>query len=97
MKKVFSIIVICFAVLISVSMIIPFSSTAASQITVVGEINDDYQIVGRDGFIYEIANTVIGDELLRFMGSVVEVRGTVEEDDEGVKVITVNSFQVLGE
>jgi hypothetical protein len=62
----------------------------------VGEVNDQYQIVARDGTIYEIADTETGDQVLQFIGSVVEVTGQVQEDD-GVKIIDVKSFKLKEE
>ena len=96
MKKIFSRFTVCFAVLLAFSMLISIPAMAASKVTVVGEVNDEYQIVGRDGNIYEIGDTVVGNELSNFIGSVVEVKGTVQEE-EGLKVIYVESFQALGE
>ena len=96
MKKILSRTAIYFAVLLAFSMIISIPVVAASPVTVVGEINDDYQIVGRDGFIYEIADTEVGNELLKFIGSVAEVKGTVQ-NEAGLKVMYVISFEILGE
>jgi len=65
-------------------------------VTIVGEVNDQYQIVAKDSTIYEIADTEKGDEVLQFIGSVVEVTGQVEEKD-GVKVLDVKSFKAKDE
>ena len=67
-----------------------------TTVTIVGEINDQYQIVTKDGTIYEIADTKMGEEVLKFIGAVVEVTGDVIEED-GVKVIDVKSFKAKEE
>jgi hypothetical protein len=80
-------VLLTFSVFLS-SSVIAEPTTA----TIVGEVNDQYQIVTKDGTIYEIADTEMGDEVLKFIGSVVEVTGNVMEED-GVKVIDVKSFK----
>jgi len=62
----------------------------------VGEVNDQYQIVAQDGIIYEIADTELGNEVLKLTGAVVEVTGDVKEED-GVKVLDVKSFKAKEE
>lgn len=84
------------AALLFVVLIFSIPATAGTKVTVIGEINDEYQIVGRDGNIYEIADTDTGNQLLNYVGSVAEVTGTVQEE-EGLKVIFVESFKILGE
>lgn len=96
MKRMCSKFLICVAALLSLALIISNLAMAAPKVTIVGEINDEYQIVGRDGNIYEIADTDTGNQLLSYVGSVAEVMGTVKEE-EGLKVIFVESFKILGE
>ncbi|MFH2219667.1 MAG: hypothetical protein ABII68_08410 [Pseudomonadota bacterium] len=96
MKRMRSKFSICIAALLALSLIFSIPAMAASKITVVGEINDEYQIVGRDGNIYEIADTDMGNQLLNFIGSVVEATGTVQEE-EGIKILFVESFKIMGE
>ena len=67
-----------------------------TSVTIVGEVNDEYQIVAKDGMIYEIADTELGNEILKHIGEVVEVTGDVEEED-GVKVLDVKSFESKAE
>jgi len=67
-----------------------------TTVTIVGEVNDQYQIVAQDGIIYEIADTELGNEVLKLIGSVVEVTGDVKEED-GVKVLDVKSFKAREE
>jgi hypothetical protein len=97
MKKIFSSFSIVFVMLIAFSVF--FSSPVIAEptsVTIVGEVNDQYQIVAKDGTIYEIADTELGNEVLKHIGEVVEVTGDVEEDD-GDKVLDVKSFQTKEE
>ncbi len=97
MKKFFSKISIVFLVVFVFSMFLSTPVIAEPKtVTIVGEVNDQYQIVTKDGTIYEIADTEMGDEVLKLMGEVVEVTGDVEEED-GVKVIDVKSFKPKAE
>ena len=66
----------------------------ATEMTIVGEVNYSYQIMA-DGQIYEVANTAMGDDLVRnYIAKKVEVTGTVEKKGE-MKIITVKSFKVM--
>ena len=78
----------------SVTILFFFSLVFAVEITIVGEVNYLYQIMA-DGQIYEVANTVLGDDLvINHIAEKVEVTGTVKEKGE-VKIITVKSFKVV--
>ncbi len=97
MKKIFSSFSIVFVMLFAFSVF--FSSPVIAEptsVTIVGEVNDQYQIVAKDGTIYEIADTELGNEVLKHIGEVVEVTGDVEEDD-GDKVLEVKSFETKEE
>ena len=97
MKKLFSRFLIVFAVLLTLSVFLPGPVIAEpTTVTIVGEVNDQYQIVTKDGTIYEIADTELGEEVLKFIGAVVEVTGDVIEED-GVKVLDVKSFKAKEE
>ncbi|UCH23299.1 MAG: hypothetical protein JSU83_08880 [Deltaproteobacteria bacterium] len=68
----------------------------AKNVTIVGEINEEYQIVA-DGVVYEVASNELGDYLVRnHISAKVKVSGTVSEQ-EGIKIITVSSFELLAE
>lgn len=68
----------------------------ADEVTVIGEINDNYQIVA-EGQIYEVAENTIGVDLIKnYISQTVKVTGTIEEKDE-VKIITVTTFKVVTE
>jgi len=97
MKKFLSGLSIVFVVLLAFSVFLSSPAIAESTtITIVGEVNDQYQIVAKDGTIYEIADTELGDEVLKFIGAAVEVTGDVKEED-GVKVLNVTSFKAKEE
>ena len=68
----------------------------ATDLTIVGQVNYSYQILA-DGQIYEVANTSLGDDLvMNHIAKIVEVTGIVEEQEE-MKIITVESFKVVPE
>jgi hypothetical protein len=70
---------------------------SADKVTILGTINDFYGIETDDGEVYEIGDNEQGDELVSYAGARVEVTGTVEEDEDGIKIITVTSFVVIEE
>ena len=68
----------------------------ADKVTLIGEVNDNQEIV-TEGQIYRIGDSVVGDDLaLNYISQRVKVVGRIAEDDEG-KIITVESFEVLDE
>ena len=68
----------------------------AGEVTIIGEVNDAYQIVA-DGQIYEVSNNQMGDDLVyNHISERVRVTGFVEEKDD-MKIITVTSFEVVPE
>ena len=97
MKKFSTRVSIVLVVLLAFSVVLSSPVIAEpTSVTIVGEVNDQYQIVAKDGTIYEIADTELGNEILKHIGEVVEVTGDVEEDD-GDKVLDVKSFQTKEE
>jgi hypothetical protein len=66
----------------------------AGDVTITGEVNEDYQIVADNGVVYDVAATEKGDDLTANVGKKVEVQGTLQEE-EGTKIITVMGFKVL--
>lgn len=68
----------------------------ADTVTLIGEVNDNQEIV-TEGQIYRIGDSAVGDDLaLNYISQRVKVVGRIAEDDEG-KIITVESFEVLDE
>ena len=87
----------CLILIPIISIFCLFSQPAiATEITIVGEVNDSNQIV-TDDQIYEVADTAKGDELVtKYIAERVEVTGILEEKDD-MKIITVTSFRVIPE
>ena len=63
--------------------------------TIIGTVNDSYQVVSDNGQTYDIEVNDPGNELIDHVGNTVEVIGIVEEVD-GLKSITVMSYKILG-
>ena len=61
-----------------------------------GTVNADGQIVTDNDQVYEIGENKKGDELFELVGKKVKVTGTIKEED-GTKVITVNSYKAIEE
>lgn len=84
------------AVMMSVAIIIFAATASGAEITLVGEVNDNYQFYA-NGQLYEVAETPEGNDLvLNYISAKVEVVGTVEEKED-MKIITVRSFRVVPE
>lgn len=69
---------------------------SGGNVTIMGTVNDGYQIVTENEEVYEVAETEKGDEVVRLVGKKVKVTGMVEES-EGVKIIIVTSYEVMEE
>jgi len=84
-------------VLVALLFLAPFTATVlASEVAIVGEVNDNYQIVS-NGQIYEIADTPAGNELAEnHISEKVRVTGNLEERDD-MKIITVSGYQLMAE
>jgi hypothetical protein len=87
-----------FVGLCSMIIIAFLSGTAIPEksMTITGTVNENYQIVADDGQIYEVADTEKGAEVVDLVGKKVKVTGMVEESN-GEKVITITSYEVIGE
>ena len=70
---------------------------AVTEVEIEGTVTGDYQILTDDDELYEIGETDKGDELMDYVDQRVRVIGAVEQGDDGMKVIQVTSFLVLGE
>ncbi len=69
---------------------------AAKRVTLIGEVNDNHQIVA-DNQIYEVDDNAAGDDLVvNYIAQKVKVIGQLKESDEQ-KIITVESFEVVEE
>jgi len=69
---------------------------SANSVTIVGRVNDDYQIVTDNDQLYHIGEGEKGDEVTELVGKKVKVAGMVEEVDEG-KIIVVTSYEIIEE
>ena len=68
----------------------------ADKVTLVGEVNDNQEIV-TEGLIYTVVDSAVGDELVRnYISQRVKVVGRIVEGEEG-KVIIVDLFAVVEE
>jgi len=76
-----------------VLMLITIAAASSEILTVEGTIIN-YQLVAADGQIYEIAVNDVGDRLVEFVDTRVRVTGFVENED-GLKVFTVSSYEVV--
>jgi hypothetical protein len=81
-------------IVIATILMVFTGSALAGEVTLVGEINDNYQLVA-DGQIYEIADTATGNDLAEnYISARVQVTGTVETAEE-TNIITVISYTVV--
>jgi hypothetical protein len=71
------------------------AAIAAESMTVVGTINDDGVLVDDGGELYMLGEDDKGAEVAENTGKKVEVKGTVEEDSDGTKTITIESYKVM--
>jgi len=72
------------------------SPVAVNRTTLVGEVNYSYQIVA-DNEIYEVGDNARGDDLvLNYSAQKVKIVGQLRESDK-LKIITVESFEVVEE
>jgi len=68
----------------------------AEEVTLIGEINDSYQLVS-DGQLYEIDDTDAGNDLVEnYVSQKVKVTGTLREGED-LKILTVKSFETTPE
>jgi hypothetical protein len=69
-------------------------AVAGDTVSLVGEINDDFQIVTDNGQAYEVMMSDQGIELIDHVGERVRVTGELMEDEEG-RLLNVLSYEVL--
>lgn len=68
---------------------------AGERMTIVGVVTDDGLIVDKKGVIYEIGENDNFEAVIENTDAKIEVKGMVEEDDGGNKIIMIDSFKVL--
>jgi hypothetical protein len=85
-----------FIIVLMATICLLISPVAAKRITLVGEVNDNHQIVA-DNEVYDVDDNAVGDDLvLNYIAQKVKVVGQLRESDE-LKIITVESFEVVEE
>ena len=70
------------------------AALGAEDVTIVGTVNDQNQIVDDGGVVYEVAESDMSGEVLELVGKKVQIKGTVMEE-EGLKKITIMSYEVV--
>lgn len=94
MKTIAKVYFRIFTVMIVIALMAPLAM--AGEVTLVGEVNDNFQLYA-DGQLYEVAASPVGDDLVtNYISSKVEVVGTIEEQED-TKIITVKSFRTVPE
>lgn len=86
-------------VLVALFSGIAFSSektATAENALITGTITQDNQIIDKDGQTYGLADTDKANELSAFVGTKVQIKGTVLEK-EGKKMITISEYELLKE
>lgn len=71
------------------------SILAGETMTIVGVVTEDGLIVDKKGMIYEIGENEKFEAVTENTDVKIEVKGMVEEDDGGNKIIMIDSFKVL--
>jgi hypothetical protein len=83
-------------VLISIVLWLFTLPALADKVTLVGEVNDNQEIVTEDQ-IYTVGDSAVGDDLVRnYISRKVKVVGRVVDSAEG-KIIIVDFFEVVEE
>jgi hypothetical protein len=91
MKRDFVIVIIMLAATFLLA-----STSGAERVTLVGEVNDNQQIVA-DNEVYDVDDNAMGDDLvLNYIAQKVKVVGQLRDAEES-KIITVESFEVVDE
>jgi regulatory protein YycH of two-component signal transduction system YycFG len=65
------------------------------QVTMVGTVGEDSTIVDDSGQSYQVAENEKADEIAEQVGKKVEVKGVIEENADGSKMITIESYKVI--
>ena len=82
--------------MISIALWIFTFPALADKVTLVGEVNDNQEIVTEDQ-IYTVGDSAVGDDLvLNYISQRVKVIGRIVEGEEG-KIIIVEFFEVVEE
>jgi hypothetical protein len=86
--------IVAVVLLLLIGSAIPPSPSAASDITIVGVVNDSSQIVA-DEMIFEVDDTREGNKLVTdYIGQTVKVTGKLNIEGD-MRIISVQKFEVL--
>ena len=69
-------------------------SLAGKSITIIGFVNDQYQIVDAEGTVYEIADNEKGEEVAELAGRKLRVTGNLMDAD-GTPIIDIAMYQII--
>ncbi len=89
MKHIFLVTLI-----ISLTVFLSGIGLSDSEVSILGVINEDGQLVDDSGMAYDIAENDEGSEVMEMLGQKVTIKGTVMES-EGTKIITVLSYKLI--
>jgi hypothetical protein len=79
---------------LSVAALLAAPAIPSDGMTIVGTVNDDFQIVTEDGQVYEVAENTLGDEVVNLVRKRVRVKGRVEKE-KGERVITITGYELV--
>ena len=93
MKKTSKIICVVASLLILWAMLAGVSS-AGKSVTIVGYVNDQYQIVDAEGTVFEIADSEKGEEVAELVDRKLRVTGSLMDAD-GTPIIEIIMYEVM--
>ncbi len=93
MKKTSKVICIVASLFILSAMFAGVSS-AGKSVTIVGYVNDQYQIVDDEGTVYEIADSEKGEEVAELVDRKLRVTGSLMDAD-GTPIIEIIMYEVI--
>lgn len=85
-----------FAAVSAVTIMIS-SNLLAAETTIIGEVDDQYQVTDTDGEIYTLVKNDVGRKIItEHISEIVEITGTVEySEKDDTLVITAKRFEVM--
>lgn len=76
------------------SVVVCGLAIASEEVTIMGTVNAENQLVDESGQAFSLADTEEGLEVKALIGKKVQVKGTLEEQ-EGNKVVTVTDYEIM--
>jgi hypothetical protein len=93
MKNKSKIIYFVVSLIILVTMVTGIS-LAGKTVTIVGFVNEQYQIVDDEGTVYEIADSEKGEEVAELVDRKLRVTGSLMDAD-GTPIIEITMYEVI--